>query len=304
MAVPSVPPGEPTADVIALWYHYEEIAMHFNELIMQYRLQLIGGAGAIGTVASYLIGAKIKDVVEGRWLRALVCSGLLVLVAAAASLDLLYYDKLLRGAVDALLDFEMKHPQIQMSTRIENSVGQGKFAIWHVYETLLLLMTIFTAWSWYRYFFGPPVAHGRGRGNSAPIPTHKLKIRFGAATGLAAALSSEFTKKSWRRRPDLNRGSRFCRQGRDVYLVDSSCFLVGPHPSFSLVFGRNCSQIVPKCDHAPTDAERIRGDGGATCRGQGATCRGQGVGPVDLYESGASSISQMSPLKSPSTRMI
>ena len=44
----------------------------------------------------------------------------------------------------------------------------------------------------------------------------------------------------------MNRGWRFCRQGRDVYLVDSSCFLVGPYPPFSLVFGRYCSEVVPK----------------------------------------------------------
>ena len=56
-------------------------------------------------------------------------------------------------------------------------------------------------------------------------------------------LPSEF----WRRRPDLNRGWRFCRHGRDVYRVDSSCFLVGPAPPFSPVFGRNCSQVVPTC---------------------------------------------------------
>jgi hypothetical protein len=53
--------------------------------------------------------------------------------------------------------------------------------------------------------------------------------------------SNEF----WRRRPDLNRGWRFCRQGRDVHVVDSSCFLVGPTLPFSPVFGRYCSQIVP-----------------------------------------------------------
>ena len=58
----------------------------------------------------------------------------------------------------------------------------------------------------------------------------------------------EFELENWRRRPDLNRGWRFCRQGRDVYLVDSSCFLVGPTPPFSLVFGRNCSQVVPNYD--------------------------------------------------------
>jgi hypothetical protein len=46
--------------------------------------------------------------------------------------------------------------------------------------------------------------------------------------------------------PGFEPGWRFYRQGRDVNLVDSSCFLVGPTPSFSLVFGRCCSQIVPK----------------------------------------------------------
>jgi len=68
--------------------------------------------------------------------------------------------------------------------------------------------------------------------------------------------------KDWRRRPDLNRGSRFCRQGRNVYLVDSSCLLVGPTPSFSLVFGRYCSQIVPKFTLRLTLSASM-GDGGS-----------------------------------------
>jgi hypothetical protein len=58
----------------------------------------------------------------------------------------------------------------------------------------------------------------------------------------------EFRPEFWRRRPDLNRGWRFCRQGRVVYLVVSACFLVGPTPPLSLVFGRVCSQIVPNDD--------------------------------------------------------
>ena len=64
--------------------------------------------------------------------------------------------------------------------------------------------------------------------------------------GLRRATFAWIMREGWRRRPDLNRGWRFCRQGRDVYLVDSSCFLVGPTPPFSPVFGRYCSQIVPK----------------------------------------------------------
>jgi hypothetical protein len=55
----------------------------------------------------------------------------------------------------------------------------------------------------------------------------------------------EFELENWRRRPDLNRGWRFCRQGQIVYPVDSSCVLVGPTlPSYP-VFGPYCSQIVP-----------------------------------------------------------
>ena len=69
--------------------------------------------------------------------------------------------------------------------------------------------------------------------------------------------SADFRKKFWRRHPDLNRGWRSCRQGRDVYLVDSSCFLVGPVPPFVPVFGRYCSQLVPKFELEKA-ARRIR----------------------------------------------
>jgi hypothetical protein len=40
MTSPEIPPN-----VIDLWFHYEQVAMHFNELIMQYRLQLMGARG-------------------------------------------------------------------------------------------------------------------------------------------------------------------------------------------------------------------------------------------------------------------
>jgi hypothetical protein len=32
---------DPTPDAVALWYHYEEVAMHFNTLIMQFGLDPI-----------------------------------------------------------------------------------------------------------------------------------------------------------------------------------------------------------------------------------------------------------------------
>jgi hypothetical protein len=54
---------------------------------------------------------------------------------------------------------------------------------------------------------------------------------------LLGAHSVEFELKFWRRRPDLNRGWRFCRFNGVVNRVVSCWSLVGPAPPFCLVFG-------------------------------------------------------------------
>jgi hypothetical protein len=146
----------PTQDQIQLWYHYEEIAMHFNTLIMQYRLQVMGGFGAIGAVSSYLIGGKVED--EGRraWLRLTISAGLWCLLAAAAALDVFYYKRLLRGAVDELLEFERVHAGIRMSTRIDAVVGPGRDTIHWVYGSLLSVLGLWVIGSlveWFRVRF-------------------------------------------------------------------------------------------------------------------------------------------------------
>ena len=52
--------------------------------------------------------------------------------------------------------------------------------------------------------------------------------------------------ENWRRRPDLNRGRRFCRLSKETYVVDSSCFLVSAKPSFYPLFGRFWTHVGPK----------------------------------------------------------
>jgi heme exporter protein CcmD len=147
----ATPPDLPS-NVVDLWYHYEEVAMHFNQLIIEYRLRLMGGVGAVGAVSSYLIGGTVKDPMRRNWLRALVSSGLLVLFVAAACLDLFYYNALLEGAVDALLDFEAKHPPLNMSTSIANRVAyRGLIPIWTAYGLIFVCLASFTIWSWVRY---------------------------------------------------------------------------------------------------------------------------------------------------------
>jgi hypothetical protein len=136
-----------TISVLDQWYRYEEIAMHFNNLIMQFRLQLLGGIGLMGTIASYLIGGKMRPNNQQHRVAAIFSAGLAVLLAAVASLDLLYYSRLLDGAVRALVEFESKHREIQMSTRIEEIVGWGKYSVWMAYGIVILFLGLFSRWS-------------------------------------------------------------------------------------------------------------------------------------------------------------
>lgn len=47
-------------EAFRLWEKYEEITMHFNELIMRWRLQAIGGLVALVMAG----GAVVKDLAE------------------------------------------------------------------------------------------------------------------------------------------------------------------------------------------------------------------------------------------------
>ncbi|MEQ8427620.1 MAG: hypothetical protein RLT87_00730 [Gammaproteobacteria bacterium] len=135
---------------INLWFHYEEIAMHFNELIIQYRLQLMGGAGAIGAIASYLVGSKVESEIDRHKLRALISTGLLIIFVSAAYLDLFYYNELLRGSVDALIELEAKYPELNMSTSIKARFPNGATSrIYITYLLVLIPLIFFTLWSWF-----------------------------------------------------------------------------------------------------------------------------------------------------------
>jgi integral membrane sensor domain MASE1 len=137
-------------EVIKLWFHYEQVAMHFNELIIQYRLQLMSGLGAVGSLAVYLIGGKVEDEARRRWLRALVSTLLTVVFVAAACLDLLYYNELLQGAVDALLALEKANPPLDLSTRIALRVSnRGLAPVRAAYGIVVAALAIFTAWAWW-----------------------------------------------------------------------------------------------------------------------------------------------------------
>ena len=95
--------------VVELWWHYEQLAMHFNQIIIQYRLQVMAGIGVIGAVSSYIVAEKIHGPEDKHRVRAIISLLLLLLIIAAAFLDLAYYNELLRGSVNAILKLENQY---------------------------------------------------------------------------------------------------------------------------------------------------------------------------------------------------
>ena len=103
-------------------------------------------------------------------------------------------------------------------------------------------------------FRRPPVSAGYDERN--PRRTTNLgpngSIR-GPHQCAADAQAIEFSEGNWRRRPDLNRGSRFCRPYRVLFRSAWLRLLVLDDARFSVVFGRCCSEIAPK--HSLTSAQ-------------------------------------------------
>jgi len=106
-----------------LWAKYEDVAMHFNDLIMKWRLQAIGGLAALVTLAGSVIG-QVENHHQRYWGMILLATTFCFVWLGLAVLDLFYYRKLLRGAVDDLLVLESQI-HIKMSTRIEHFARCG-----------------------------------------------------------------------------------------------------------------------------------------------------------------------------------
>lgn len=110
-----------------LWEKYEEIAMHFNDLLIRLRTQALGAVAAI----SALIGVfgKTDSGLHSWHISAAVFFFLCVFWIAIWVIDFRYYHLLLIGAVDAIIDLENLSKtethitHIDISTRIEQAVA-------------------------------------------------------------------------------------------------------------------------------------------------------------------------------------
>jgi hypothetical protein len=104
-------------DVFQLWSKHEDTAIHFNDLLIKLRIQILGGVSISGTLA-----ATIEK--NSHSLRYIFTSFLMIWIAVWI-LDTCYYSRLLSGAVDATIEIEKKFPGFQLSTKIKKSVNKN-----------------------------------------------------------------------------------------------------------------------------------------------------------------------------------
>jgi hypothetical protein len=112
-----------------VWAKYEDIAMHFNDLIIRVRFQALAGVAALAVGSGFIL-ERISDE-PTRWMLMTVLFVVLALLwIALAVLDFFYYNRLLLGTVDAILKLEEASKQmttvdqLELSTLIKREVEE------------------------------------------------------------------------------------------------------------------------------------------------------------------------------------
>jgi hypothetical protein len=104
--------------------------MHFNDLLIRLRTQALGGVAALAALAAVMVRGDLAPVLQwGALMSAFVL--LILFWVAVWILDMRYYNRLLHGAVKALLEIEELSRQskplsgLALSTRIEETAERG-----------------------------------------------------------------------------------------------------------------------------------------------------------------------------------
>jgi hypothetical protein len=117
------------------WHKYEEIAMHFNDLLIRFRTQALGGLAAVIAIgAGFVKEAKGPAAIDLP-----VFFGVLWIFWIALWVLDRYYAGLLEGAVGEITKFEAATDgRILMSTKIESTLRGGRAScIAHTFYALI-----------------------------------------------------------------------------------------------------------------------------------------------------------------------
>jgi hypothetical protein len=144
-----------------LWEEYEKIAVHFNDLILRLRVQALGGVAAIAALAGFVLKEHPAGLIGWKVL-AVAFAVLLIFWIALCLLDLLYYNPLLLGAVDAILEIESASQKgkfitsLNLSTKIKAAVENrccrwrrslcGPIIFYLLVAVVLIVLFLFSVW--------------------------------------------------------------------------------------------------------------------------------------------------------------
>jgi hypothetical protein len=124
---PQIEPNEKGWPLYEVWKQYEDIAMHFNDLLMRLRTQALAAIAALATIIG--IFAKINGS-NTDWESVTIAFTILVFFWIAIwVLDFCYYNRLLLGAAVALFNIEeiskkeLRIRHLEMSTMIRDAVA-------------------------------------------------------------------------------------------------------------------------------------------------------------------------------------
>ena len=168
--------NESTAiNVQALWEKYEDIAMHFNDLLIQLRTRSLGAVAAVSAVVGIFANKDSTNLALDWVVAAFLFLALLIFWIALFLLDFFYYNKLLSGAVTALTELEaltlkkVPVPGINLSTLIEKEFTQTqkhpsmKGVLWFygIVCAFLILSALFSL-RMHQLYPAQPVHAGKG----------------------------------------------------------------------------------------------------------------------------------------------
>lgn len=160
--------------IFEVWKKYEDVAMHFNDLLIRLRTQALGAVAAISAIVGLFTKTSTPGE-PGTWMIAAIVMFILFwLWVALWVLDLLYYNRLLLGSVAAILEIEdrsktettIKH--LNLSTKIADAVvgvrplvehpPAPRFAIlkgvWIFYSMVFVLLLGLLAFCTFKHIYG------------------------------------------------------------------------------------------------------------------------------------------------------
>jgi hypothetical protein len=167
-------------DVQALWGKYEDITMHFNDLLMRLRTSSLAAIPALSTVVGIFADSPTEAVSLDWAVAAGLFSAMSFVWLAIFCLDFYYYNKLLSGAVAAVVQLETnvcsgeKVPGINLSTLIEQefslkkpaTASNGVFAFYGIVLALLVAGALFSL-----RMFGLEGAPAAITAEASPLPS-------------------------------------------------------------------------------------------------------------------------------------